>query len=275
MAASTAIGIVLTCILIAVGATIEGTNLMAVFNVPALLIVVGGTLGVTIAAVGLEKLMLVPKLYVRVMKGASPDYRARVDEIVELADRARKEGLLALDEVTGEIEDEFTRKGLQLVVDGTDPDLVREILEAEVSAMQQRHHSNKQIFVQAGGYAPTIGVLGTVLSLVHVLGNLDKPETLGPSISGAFIATLLGVGTANVVYLPVANRLGDLSKEEMALRELTIEGILAIQGGENPRIVKEKLMAYVPPSQRDAAGGGGGGDAGGTVEPGRDQRAAA
>jgi chemotaxis protein MotA len=275
MAASTAIGIVVCCVFIAMGATLEGTNLMAVFNVPAICVVVGGTLGVTIASSGMEKVKLIPKLYQRAFKATPVDYKARVDEIVELAERARKEGLLALDEVTGEIDDEFTRKGLQLVVDGTDPELVREILESEVEAMQARHHSNKQVFVQAGGFAPTLGVLGTVLSLVHVLENLDKPETLGHSIAGAFIATLLGVGTANVIYLPVANRLGELSKEEIALRYLTVEGILAIQGGENPRIVREKLLAFVPPSERGDAEDGGGSGAGGAVEPGRDQRMAA
>ena len=270
MKASTYIGIVLTIIVICLGAMLEGTNLMAVFNVPALCIVVGGTLGVTIAAVGLEKMLLVPKLYIRILNGGTPDYAGQVDQLVDLADRARKEGLLALDEMTGSIEDPFLRKGMQLVVDGTDPELVREILEAEIEAMEKRHHGNKQIFVQAGGFAPTMGVLGTVLSLVHVLNNLDKPETLGPSISGAFIATLLGVGTANVVFLPVGNRLGDLSKEEVALRELTVEGIMAIQGGENPRIVREKLTAWVPPAQRGGEAGG----EGAAVEPGRDGRMA-
>jgi chemotaxis protein MotA len=274
MAASTAIGIVLCMVFIAMGATLEGTNLMAVFNVPALCVVVGGTLGVTIASSGMEKVKLIPKLYARVMKGAPIDYKARVDEIVDLAERARKEGLLALDEVTGEVDDDFTRKGLQLVVDGTDPELVREILESEIEAMQHRHHANKQVFVQAGGFAPTLGVLGTVLSLVHVLENLDKPETLGHSIAGAFIATLLGVGTANVVYLPVGNRLGELSKEEVALRTLTVEGILAIQGGENPRIVREKLMAFVPPAERSDASEAQGGAAA-AADPGRDTRVAA
>lgn len=275
MKASTAIGIVLTCVLISAGAILEGANLMAVFNVPAILIVGGGTLGVTIAAVGLERFMMVPKLYARVFNSETPDYAKQIDTIVDLAERARREGLLALDEVTEEIEDPFMRKGLRLVVDGTDPDLVREILESEVEAMEARHHANKSIFQQAGGFAPTMGVLGTVLSLVKVLGNLDKPEKLGESISAAFIATLIGVGMANVVFLPVANRLGDLSKEEVALRILTIEGILAIQGGENPRIVREKLMAWVPPDQQRAAAEAAAGAGDGAAEPGRDHRVAA
>lgn len=250
MKAATGIGIAVAVLAIGMGATMEGTNLMAVLNVPAILIVAGGTLGATIAAVGMDRMKAVPGLYGRVMKAEPEDYAGKVDEIVELAERARKEGLLALDEVTGNIQDPFMRKGLQLVVDGTDPELVREILESEIDAMEGRHFANKETFKQAGGFAPTMGVLGTVMSLVHVLENLDKPETLGPSISAAFIATLLGVGMANVVFLPVANRLADLSKSEISLRTLTVEGILAIQGGENPRIVREKLLAYVPPAAR-------------------------
>jgi len=253
MAASTAIGIVICMVFIAMGATLEGTNLMAVFNVPALCVVVGGTLGVTIASVGLQKFMLVPKLYARVFQGAPQDYKARVDEIVELAERARKEGLLALDEVTGTIEDDFTRRGLQLVVDGTDPELVREILESEIEAMQARHHANKQIFVQAGGFAPTIGVLGTVLSLVHVLGNLDKPETLGHSIAAAFCATLWGVLSANMILLPMGARLARLSAIEAEEMELVIDGVLAIQAGSNPRLVAQKLRSLLPPDEMKKA----------------------
>lgn len=267
MKAATGIGIVVACLAIAIGATMEGTKLMAVLNVPAILIVLGGTLGATMAAVGMERMKKVPALYARVFNGGEEDYAGKVDELVNLAERARKEGLLALDEVTGEIEDPFMRKGLQLVVDGTDPELVREILESEIEAMEGRHHAGKETFKQAGGFAPTMGVLGTVMSLVHVLENLDKPETLGPSISAAFIATLLGVGTANVVFLPVANRLADLGKAEVLLRVLIVEGIMAIQGGENPRIVREKLLAWVPPEQRpaledDEGGGSRNGNAG-------------
>ncbi len=251
MKASTYIGIGITLLLIALGATLEGTNLMAVFNVPALCVVVGGTLGVTIAAVGLQKVLLVPKLYIRVLNGGPPDYAGQVDQLVDLADRARKEGLLALDEMTGSIEDPFLRKGMQLVVDGTDPEIVREILEAELDGMAARHKAGAQPFVQAGGFAPTLGILGTVMGLVHVLENLDKPETLGHSIAGAFIATLYGVGSANVVFLPIANRLKVCSAQEQEVKTMVIEGVLAVQAGDNPRIVADRLMTFVPPEQRE------------------------
>jgi len=178
------------------------------------------------------------------------DLPGRVAELVGYAEKARRDGLLALDEQLASVEDPYTRKGLQLVVDGTDPELVAEVLEAENDAMRKRHAMCVQPFDKAGGYAPTMGIIGTVFGLVHVLTNLSQPETLGPMISAAFIATLLGVASANVVYLPVSARLKGLSQEELHFREMTLEGILAIQAGENPRFVNEKLMAYVPPKLR-------------------------
>ena len=177
---------------------------------------------------------------------------ATVRELVGLAEKARRDGLLALEGELEQVEDPFTRKGLQLVVDGTDPDLVADILEAENDAMRKRHSAAAQPFEKAGGYAPTMGIVGTVFGLVHVLGNLSSPETLGPSISAAFIATLMGVGAANVIFLPIANRLKGLSHAETHQRELVLEGILSIQSGDNPRVVAEKLMSLVPPSERVA-----------------------
>src|SRR6185295_19619777 len=131
------------------------------------------------------------------------------------AEQARRDGLLALDEQLANIEDPYTKKGLQLVVDGTDPELVADVLEAENDAMKKRHQAGTQPFEKAGGYAPTMGIIGTVFGLVPVLSNLDAPETLGPSISAAFIATLLGVASANVVFLPVGTRLKGISGEEV------------------------------------------------------------
>ncbi|MGH2899729.1 MAG: motility protein A, partial [Solirubrobacteraceae bacterium] len=141
--------------------------------------------------------------------------------------------------------------GLQLVVDGTDPEIVADVLDSEVEAMARRHAAGAQPFEKAGGFAPTMGIIGTVFGLVHVLENLDSPETLGPAISAAFIATLLGVGIANVVFLPAANRLKQLSAQEREFRMVTIEGILGIQAGDNPRVLSDKLMTFVAPSERE------------------------
>ena len=254
MKASTLIGLIIGMLGIAVGATIEGSQVMAIINPSALLIVLGGTLGATMAGTSFETVKNIPNLYKKVFAAAPPDMVGRVAELVGFAEKARRDGLLALDEQLGSVEDPYTKKGLQLVVDGTDPDLVADVLDAENDAMKKRHQAGTQPFEKAGGYAPTMGIIGTVFGLVHVLSNLDAPETLGPSISAAFIATLLGVASANVVFLPVAARLKQLSAEEQLFRTMTLEGILAIQAGDNPRVVQEKLMAYVPPAQRPADG---------------------
>jgi chemotaxis protein MotA len=254
MKASSGIGLAIGCGGIALGAIMEGSNVMAVLNPSAMLIVFGGTFGAVMAGTSFDAVKNIAKLYKKILSAEPPDLNARVTELVGFAEKARRDGLLALDEQLSEVDDAYTRKGLQLVVDGTDPELVADVLDAENDAMRKRHAAAVQPFDKAGGYAPTMGIIGTVFGLVHVLSNLDAPETLGPSISAAFIATLLGVASANVVYLPVSARLKQLSAEELHFRAMTLEGILAIQAGDNPRVVAEKLMAYVPPAQRPAEG---------------------
>jgi chemotaxis protein MotA len=236
------------------GAVMEGSNPMAVLNLPAMLIVLGGTLGAVIIGTSFDQIINIPKMYMKAFNAAPPDLSAKVSELVGYAESARRDGLLALDEVTSSIEDPFTKKGLQLVVDGTDPDLVADILESENDAMRKRHAASTQPFEKAGGYAPTMGIIGTVFGLIHVLGNLDKPETLGPMIAAAFIATLIGVASANVVFLPMGARLKQLSQEELHARAMIVEGILSIQAGDNPRVVQEKLITFVPPKLRPADG---------------------
>ena len=254
------IGIVISLVGIAMGATMEGTNVMVVINVPAILIVLVGTLGATIAACGLEAHIRLPALYKKAFMPDDLDLVGRVKELVGYADQARRDGLLALDEAVKGIADPYTRKGVQLVVDGTDPDLVAAVLDAENEAMRKRHTAGRAPFMQAGALAPTMGIVGTVFGLVNVMNNLNQPSTLGPLIAAAFLATLIGVGSANCIFLPLANRLKELSEAEMHFREMTLEGVLAIQAGDNPRVVAEKLMAYVPPKERpseeEAASGG-------------------
>jgi chemotaxis protein MotA len=250
MKAATAIGIGIAAGGIMMGALMGGTSPASFMDMPALLIIIGGTFGVTMASCGMPAMKRIPALYKIVIGPPEIDLNARVQQLVSFAEQARREGLLALDAKVNEIEDDFTRKGLQLVVDGSDPDLVREVLDAEIDGMIARHAAGAGPFEKAGGFAPTMGIIGTVMGLVHVLANLAAPATLGPSISSAFIATLMGIGSANVIYLPVANRLKALSSEEVELRTLTLEGILAVQAGDNPRVVAEKLGSFVAPAER-------------------------
>jgi chemotaxis protein MotA len=253
MKASTAIGIGVAIAGLLLGALMEGSQIAAFIDPPAILIVFGGTLGATLASTSMESVKRIPSLYKRAMSAEHQDPAGRVELLVSLADKARREGLLALESGVAEIDDEFTRKGLQLVVDGTDPEVILQVLENEIDGASGRAAADKTIFEKAGGFAPTMGILGTVLGLVHVLQNLDQPSTLGPAISGAFIATLYGVGSANVIFLPVGAKLHHIADAETSLREMTIEGLLAIQAGDNPRVVADKLEAFVPPEDRKAA----------------------
>jgi chemotaxis protein MotA len=254
MKAASAIGIAAAIIGLLVGATMEGTQVPSFINIPAMLIVFPGTFGATLASTSMEAMKSIPMLYKKAFSAAKPDLSAQLELLVGFAERARREGLLALDEEVAEIEDEFTKKGLQLVVDGTDPDLVREILENEIDGMAARHHAMAVPFEKAGGFAPTLGIIGTVMGLVHVLQNLSQPATLGPAISGAFIATLYGVASANLVFLPIGNKLKGMSAEEAELRTMTLEGILSIQAGDNPRVVADKLLSFIPPAEREQEG---------------------
>ncbi len=252
MKAATGIGIAVAAAGILMSAMMDGTSPAAFMNMPALLIIIAGTGGATMASVGMDGMKKIPSLYKLVISAPTIDVQGRVALLVSLAEQARREGLLALDAQIAEIDDEFTKKGLQLVVDGTDPELVRDILEAELDGMAARHHAGVLPFEKAGGFAPTIGIIGTVMGLVHVLQNLSAPATLGPSISSAFIATLMGVASANVIYLPVASRLKAMSSAEVELRTLTLEGILSVQAGDNPRVVADKLTSFVAPAERGA-----------------------
>ncbi len=251
MKAASAIGIGVAAFGLMLGALMVGTSPASFIDIPALLIICGGTGGATLASCGMESMKRVPSLYKIAFSAEPPDMPGRIELIVSLAEQARREGLLALDARLSTIDDEFTRKGIQLVVDGTDPELVRVILEAEIDGMMARHAEGAGPFEKAGGFAPTMGIIGTVMGLVHVLQNLAAPATLGPAISSAFIATLMGVGSANVIFLPIANRLKGVSKQEVELRMLTLDGILAVQAGDNPRIVADRLNSYLAPGERE------------------------
>src|SRR4051794_793497 len=252
MKASSAIGLAIAIGGLFMGATMEGAPVMAVLNPSAIMIVLGGTLGVTIVGTSFDRIKAIPALYKKIISPDVRNLRERVDELVGFAEKARRDGLLALDDELAKVEDNFMRRGLQPVAAGPDREIVADVLDPEIEARGRRHSAGAQPFEKAGGFAPTMGIIGTVFGLVHVLENLDSPETLGPAISSAFIATLLGVGIANVVFLPSANRLKQLSAAEREFRMLTTEGILGIQAGDNPRVLADKLLTFVPPAARDA-----------------------
>ncbi len=245
----TGIGLGLALVAILGAAVVEAGSvgiLFALLNLPSAMIVFGGTIGTLIVAFPLDRVTKLGKVLGVAFHQEETSERDLVNLFVRLAERARREGLLALEGEASEIHDESIRKGVLLVVDGTDPELVREIMESDVAAMSERHEGKYAMFEAAGGFAPTMGIIGTVMGLVNVLSHLDKPDELGKSIATAFIATLYGVLTANVFWLPMGQRLKQRNKEEVARRTLAVEGVLAVQAGDNPRVVREKLEAFLP-----------------------------
>jgi chemotaxis protein MotA len=229
---------------------LEGGDLKAFANPSAILLVFGGTLGATTMSFPLAEIKQIPSIIKHAFKGGEEDIAAVIGKLVSFAERARREGLLALEEEARDITDEFLKKGVQLAVDGTDPELVRVIMQTEIAYLEERHSTGANIFLTMGGFAPTLGVIGTVAGLVHMLANLSDPSSMGPSIASAFIATLYGVSSANLVFLPLGNKLKHRSQGELLMREIMMEGILAIQAGDNPRVVEEKLKAFLSPNER-------------------------
>lgn len=253
---ATLLGLGLAFIGIIGGNVVEGGNPMALVNIPGFMIVIVGTIGAVTVAQPLPRVIGLPKAVLKAFFGGPPHNPAETVELfVTMADKARREGLLALEADVEKIHDEFTRKGVQLMIDGTDPELLREIMEIEAEAMKHRHEANFSILELAGGISPTIGVLGAVMGLMSVMRHLDQPEEIGPGIATAFVATFYGVFTANVLYLPLAKKLQNNSKHEQHFLNVVIEGLMSIQSGENPRIVREKLEGFLQPSERQKKGG--------------------
>jgi chemotaxis protein MotA len=247
---ATPIGIVLGFAVVLVANVMDGGNPASLLLLPPLLLVFGTTILVTIAGGTMSDAKTALKSVKRAFVGKVPPASGLVPTIVSLAERARREGLLALEDGLREIEDPFLVKGVTMAIDGTDPEELRDILEAEVHAKRAEDRQAAKFFSDAGGYAPTIGIIGTVMGLVHVLANLSTPDELGPMIASSFVATLWGVMSANVMWLPLGNRLRRLGSLEAARMELTIEGVWAIQSGANPRLVADKLRSLLPSDQQ-------------------------
>jgi chemotaxis protein MotA len=226
---------------------IEGSSPVAMLLPGPLVLVWIGTIGVGIAGHTMKDVTGSFKAVPRALRSKSPDPAATVETVVGLADRARREGLLALEDAAKDIDDQFLRSGLQAAIDGTDPDDLRTILEDRIATKRTQDRLYAKYFVDMGGYAPTIGIIGTVISLVHVLENLSSPATLGPSIASAFVATLWGIMSANVLWIPLGTRIRRISDLECTQMEVTLEGLLAVQSGANPRLVGERLRSLLPP----------------------------
>jgi chemotaxis protein MotA len=246
----TLIGLIfgLSCVL--GSAAWEGTALGDLLMGPAALLVFGGTTFATITGMGMEDVKALPRVIKVAFFEKKEDPVKLILSLVEFARLARREGLLILEKQVKSIQDPYLKKGIRLLVDGVDPEQVRSILETDLALMVMRHKEGEKFFTTLAGFAPTLGVIGTVMGLVHMLANLNDPGKMGPLIASAFIATLYGVMSANLIFLPLSNKLKSKHAAEMVTKKLMLEGILSIQLGDNPNVTEEKLVAFLPPAER-------------------------
>lgn len=245
------IGVLSTVVIIIATLIIEGGSPAELIGHPqAIMLTFLGSLMAAGVSAPFKTLLSTPKLFLLSLQSSHFETNQVIDSLIEMAGKARRDGLLALEEEAKSVSDDFLKKGLMLVVDGVDPSQVRAILRTEIDQMKERHAHGAKLINGAGGFAPTFGIIGTVMGLIHVLGQLDDPSSLGHSIAAAFLATLWGLLSANVFFLPMGGKLVTRTEGEVAYREMLIEGILGIQGGENPRMLREKLNAYLPPKDR-------------------------
>ena len=231
--------------------TIEGGNIEAIFMAGPILIVIGGTFGATMITTSMKTVYSLPSYLRLAFMGISLTTHLTIELIVNLAEKARREGILGLESDMRKIKDKFLKKAVQLVIDGTEVSTLKEILETEMTYLEERHKKGIDFFQKAGGFSPTMGILGTVLGLVHTLANTDDAGKMAAAIAAAFIATLWGVALANVFLLPIADKLRLRHDEELSHWELITEGVVAIQSGDYPRNIKIRLNCFVPPHTRD------------------------
>lgn len=251
MEKSTVIGVIVGILTLVIGITLKGSSVAVLLNPAALVIILVGTTAALFNAFSMERLKKFPvicKLLFKEQKLISKIELVKV--FIELAQTARREGLLSLESRIEEIKDPFFQDGMRMVIDGLDADFVQDVLTADIHAMEERHQSYSLIFSQAGMYAPTLGVLGAVMGLIAALGNLNDMEKLGHSIAAAFVATLLGIFTGYVLWHPFANKLKLKSKDEAEIKKMIVEGILSIQAGDSPVAIEAKLVVFIPQQER-------------------------
>ncbi|WP_432665049.1 MotA/TolQ/ExbB proton channel family protein [Wukongibacter baidiensis] len=250
---ATIVGLISGVVLILWGIMNAG-SLSWYWDTPSILIVMGGTFAATFIAYPLKKVLATFNVVKKAFSNNNIETGLIISKVVDLANIARREGLLALEEAVESINDEFLQKGVMLIVDGTDPELVKNILETEIAFLEERHSEGKSILDTMGTLSPAFGMIGTLIGLVAMLKQLDNPSTIGPSMAVALITTLYGTLFANLICIPLAKKLKLRSREEVLIKEIMIEGLLSIQAGENPRIIEEKLKAFLSPAVRKMLG---------------------
>ena len=239
------IGVILAFVAIIGGNYLEGGHVGALINGPAALIVIGGTLGAAFIQAPMNVFKRALAILGWIVFPPRIDLVGGINSVVGWSMTARKEGLLGLESVADVEADPYARKGLQLLVDGAEPEAIRSILEVDLYTQEARDIQAAKVFESMGGYAPTIGIIGAVMGLIHVMGNLADPSQLGSGIAVAFVATIYGVASANLLLLPIASKLKSIAMRQSRYREMLLEGILSIAEGENPRSIELKLQGFM------------------------------
>ncbi len=230
-----------------------GNDIMGIVNIPSFIIVVFGSFAGVLAASPMQRALGFMK-FLNIATRV-PVFQNKMDlitQLVQFSDNARKEGLLSLDDSLNEVEDDFLRGGLRLVVDGTDPDVIKRILYTNLDQVESRHNDGIAIFERWAKLAPAFGMIGTLLGLIGMMANLEDTSSIGPNMAVALVTTLYGSVFANLILSPIQFKLEDRHKEEMQIKEIMVQGILSIQSGDNPRILEDKLLTFLPPSERPA-----------------------
>ena len=228
----------------------EGGHIGALIQVPAMILVLFGTFGAATITTSFNHVTNLPKLFKIIFFEKKYNPQELIELIYELAQKSRKNGLLSLEKELKDIRDTFLRKAIQLAIDGFETNKIKEIMEIEMSYIQERHKVGADFFAKLGGFSPTLGIIGTVLGLIHALGNMENSANMAGAIAAAFIATLWGVSMANLIYLPISDKLKSKHSDEALYLEIICEGVLSLAMGDNPRVIRMKLLSFLLPNQR-------------------------
>ncbi len=247
---STLIGTVTGVVLLGFS-IMTGTGAGAFFNVPSLVIVLGGTIAATLIHFPLPDIMAMIKVTKKVISSEPVSAKQYIDKMVDISKKARTNGLLSIEEELNNIDQEFLKVSLQHVVNGTEPEDLNNIMEAELSLMTERHKIGQKIFTAMGNYAPAFGMIGTLIGLIKMLQNLDDPAAIGPGMAMAMVTTFYGALFANLFFIPMGGKLKQRSEEELQFKEMILMGVASVQAEESPRVIQNKLLAFLKPQERE------------------------
>ncbi len=248
---TTVFGLIIGIGAVLVSFLMEGGHISALFQIPAIILVVFGTFGAATVTTSFSQIVTIPKLLGVVLFEKRLNPQELIDVIFDLAQKSRKNGLLSLEKELSNVKDSFLKKAVQLAIDGFETNKIREILEIEVSYIEERHRAGAVFFQKLGGFSPTLGIIGTVLGLIHALSRMESSANMAASIASAFIATLWGVALANLIYLPIADKLKMKHQDEALYLEIISEGVVSLAMGDNPRVIRMKLLSFLLPNKRN------------------------